>query len=150
MAETIYNPETDGANPSLAQLARMAEYEREFWLRYWTGGDKPTEDQLAPYLVRVISAEYETLKGKVANRQIYFVQAETGQIKIGIANNVAKRFSNLRGSSPVALKLLLTVPGGINAECELHHQFREHRLHGEWFRPHPDILEKIALLKEGV
>jgi len=34
-------------------------------------------------------------------------------------------------------------------ERAYHRQFAAHRLHGEWFAPHPDILAEIDRLKEA-
>lgn len=74
---------------------------------------------------------------------IYFVQAETGPIKIGSTSYLASRMVTLRGQSPVALTLLATMEGDRTAEFRLHARFAAHRLHGEWFAPHPDILAEI-------
>lgn len=42
---------------------------------------------------------------------VYFVQAETGQIKIGTTGYLAGRLEILQGQCPVMLTLLATVPG---------------------------------------
>lgn len=81
---------------------------------------------------------------------IYFVQAATGQIKIGTALNVETRLAALRSHSPVALDLLFTMPGGYREERAYHTRFSAHRLHGEWFDPHPDILAEIERLQTAV
>jgi hypothetical protein len=77
---------------------------------------------------------------------LYFIEAETGQIKIGIARDVDVRLAGLRTMSPVGLKLLVVVPGGHALERSYHVRFAAHRLHGEWFERHPDILAEIARL----
>lgn len=79
---------------------------------------------------------------------VYFVQAECGLIKIGTTGTIAWRLESLRGQSPVALTLLATTPGRRTEEFAYHARFAEHRLHGEWFSPHPDILAEIERLKE--
>lgn len=78
---------------------------------------------------------------------IYFVQAETGPIKIGSTSYLASRMVTLRGQSPVPLTLLATMDGDRTAEFRLHARFAAHRLHGEWFSPHPDILAEIKRLE---
>src|SRR4051794_40462184 len=75
---------------------------------------------------------------------IYFIQAETGLIKIGFTDgNPAKRLAQLQVGSPVSLKLLKTTPGSAYDEAALHWRFREGRSHGEWFQPTPQLLEFI-------
>ena len=66
---------------------------------------------------------------------VYFIRAETGQIKIGISYDPVGRLHDLRGASPVPLKLLGAIPGGIEQEIALHKRFAKQRLHGEWFAP---------------
>lgn len=77
---------------------------------------------------------------------IYFVQAETGQIKIGLALDVGRRLAQIRTISPVPITLLATAEGGRAKEHQYHQRFAEHRMHGEWFHPHPDILSEIERL----
>ena len=76
----------------------------------------------------------------------YFIQAETGQIKIGLAKDPRERLRTLQTGSPVALRLLAFIAGGYDAEQGYHARFAAHRLHGEWFAPHPDILAEITRL----
>ncbi|QDP55547.1 MAG: hypothetical protein Unbinned273contig1001_38 [Prokaryotic dsDNA virus sp.] len=72
----------------------------------------------------------------------YFVASECGAIKIGRARNVGGRISDLQCANPRPLKLLAVVPDG-SQEAEYHRRFAEHRIQGEWFEPHPDILAEI-------
>lgn len=37
-------------------------------------------------------------------------------------------------------------PGERKQERAYHKHFSEHRLHGEWFEPHPDIMAEIERL----
>ena len=68
---------------------------------------------------------------------IYFIQ-ETGlfrnRVKIGLTSNLKDRLSALRGTSPSRLKVLLTLPGDVQAETDYHERFTKYRLHGEWFK----------------
>lgn len=77
------------------------------------------------------------------NPVVYFVQAENGRIKIGNTKYIDWRMDSLRGQSPLSLELLATTPGGRKVEFAYHARFAAHRLHGEWFEPHPDILAEI-------
>lgn len=80
---------------------------------------------------------------------VYYVQCADGKgpIKVGTARNVAKRFSDLQGSSPYLLKLLAVEPGGEKRERERHFEFRMWRLHGEWFRS--DCTELKCAIKQA-
>lgn len=64
---------------------------------------------------------------------IYYVAAED-RVKIGFAKNVKNRMHTLKTSSPVPLVLLATHRGSQKKERELHRQFAEYRIIGEWFR----------------
>ena len=77
---------------------------------------------------------------------VYFIQTATGQIKIGKACDVKARLKGLQTSHPVRLELLATTEGGKEQERRYHKRFADHRLHGEWFEPHPDILAEIERL----
>lgn len=77
---------------------------------------------------------------------VYFIQARTlGLIKIGhTTGSVAARLGTLQTGSPDELILLGAMPGTCDDEAALHEQFKSCRLHGEWFRPTPEILALAA------
>jgi hypothetical protein len=77
---------------------------------------------------------------------VYFVGADEGPIKIGWCKNIAKRLVELQCGNPARLSVLATAPGRSHLEAEYHRRFAAHRLHGEWFERHPDILAEIARL----
>lgn len=77
---------------------------------------------------------------------VYFIQAETGQIKIGVARDIEKRFAALQTMSPVKLTLVAQCEGGQPAEFAYHKRFAAHRLHGEWFSRCPEIEAEIERL----
>lgn len=64
---------------------------------------------------------------------VYFVKCGAA-IKIGIANNVKKRISNLQTSASRPVSLLGSAAGDFHAERKLHQKLDAHRLSGEWFR----------------
>lgn len=96
------------------------------------------------------SADWQNLSLKPDERVVYFIASEAGQIKIGIANDPEKRIRTLQTSHPAKLSILATCPGGQAKEREYHQRFAAHRLHGEWFERHPDILEEIERLSEDL
>lgn len=79
---------------------------------------------------------------------VYFVAdpgraPERGAIKIGTAvdaTNLSRRVSRAKG------RLLATEPGGKLREAQLHNEFFDLRREGEWFEPHPALLDYIAAL----
>lgn len=81
---------------------------------------------------------------------VYFIQSETGLIKIGASHDPGQRIKALQAMSPAKLTILATVSGHIGDERAYHKQFAAHRSHGEWFHPHPDILAEITRLARSV
>ena len=82
---------------------------------------------------------------------IYFIGAGDGEpIKVGRANNIKRRLSVIQSGNPKRLTVLASYfsDDPIAAEQAYHARFAAHRLHGEWFAPHPDILSEIARLQE--
>lgn len=77
---------------------------------------------------------------------VYFIadKARTA-IKIGRGHDVRDRFASIQANSPVPLILLGYCSSGKRdvVERALHRKFALLRLHGEWFRYHPDILAEI-------
>ena len=68
---------------------------------------------------------------------IYFVQeGATGAVKIGFTTwEVHKRISMLQVGSSHHLILRKAMVGTAFRERDLHREFAEHRIRGEWFRP---------------
>ena len=85
-------------------------------------------------------------KAMKTQKDVYFIQGcETQRIKIGISNNVDSRLKGIQSSEP--LKLLAVIKqGGKDLERRLHQKFQGLRVHGEWFRPDPQLLEYIGEL----
>ena len=81
------------------------------------------------------------------DRYVYFIQGDsTKRIKIGIAWNPKQRTIELQAGSPDTLSLILALPtvNAADVERHLHHQFKDFRLHGEWFEAAPEILQFVA------
>ena len=76
---------------------------------------------------------------------IYFIQDERGPIKIGhTAGRINLRLSYMQCSNPFQLRLLSLTDGDETTERSLHERFAQHRLRGEWFSPHAEILQFCA------
>ena len=81
--------------------------------------------------------------------QVYFIGSPSqpsSPIKIGFTTDLKKRLKSLQTGSPNKLEVLAVVEAGGAQERAYHEQFAAHRLNGEWFDPHPDILAEIARL----
>lgn len=78
---------------------------------------------------------------------IYFIQAEgIGHIKIGFtdSDDASVRLATLQTGSPVPLRLLGTFPGLVEDEKNLHRRFASAKVHGEWFKPIPELMRLIS------
>jgi hypothetical protein len=80
-----------------------------------------------------------------ARGYVYFIEAKgMGLIKIGwTANDVGGRLGDLACASPAELVVLGLREGAMAAERQLHRDFAEHRVRGEWFRDCPAIRDYI-------
>jgi DNA-binding XRE family transcriptional regulator len=81
---------------------------------------------------------------------VYFIQAESGSIKIGYSRSAIQRLNSLQSSNAEKLTLIGTINGSREKEYDLHKQFAHLLIGGEWFRPDVALLEYIALHKEDV
>ncbi len=88
-------------------------------------------------LAEVLASEVET------TRCVYFIRAGDGPIKIGTTQRLRGRLAEIQATAPVELRVLLYVPGGLHEERAIHERFRAARLHGEWFRATPELLQFI-------
>lgn len=81
--------------------------------------------------------------------QVYFICSPSqpgSPIKIGFTTDLKKRLKSLQTGSPNKLEVLAVVAACVTQERAYHERFAAHRLNGEWFDPHPDILAEIARL----
>lgn len=75
---------------------------------------------------------------------VYFVGGDEGPIKIGFTQQpIKERLKSIQNGSPIKLRVLATMPGVRKKEAWYHRLYAAHRLHGEWFERHPDILAEI-------
>lgn len=80
---------------------------------------------------------------------IYFVscRAKDFPIKIGWTSDMKGRIQSLQSGLPHPLVVLLELPGTPSRERDLHISFNEHKLNGEWFARHPEIMDFIKIHK---
>lgn len=76
--------------------------------------------------------------------RVYFIQAgDDGPIKIGYTENLPARIKQLQTGQPQRMRVLRSMSGDRALETFLHRKFAAHRMAGEWFHPHRDILRYI-------
>lgn len=74
---------------------------------------------------------------------VYFAVAYD-RVKIGKADNVARRLREIGTSCPFPLSLVLVLePGTMKVERYFHRLFRASRAHGEWFYMSEELVEFI-------
>lgn len=91
----------------------------------------------------------QTLPPEKASGFVYFIQQASGSIKIGYSAYPDQRLKSLRTSSPEPMTLLAMTCGSRTTERRYHDRFSSHRLEGEWFYPHPEILAEIETLRDA-
>lgn len=65
-------------------------------------------------------------------------------VKVGFTKgDVSERIAKLQTGCPLPLQLIATGPGGRYMERSLHDLLKRFRVHGEWFRADPLVLESI-------
>ncbi len=84
-------------------------------------------------------------EGDSADTWIYFIEdTASGRVKIGRSNNPNARLQQLQTGSSGRLQLILTIRGSASRERELHQQFGQDRIQGEWFHHSEKIQEFIS------
>ncbi len=70
---------------------------------------------------------------------VYFIRSgKKGPIKIGVANNVSSRLSELQIGNPFELSIVAIIPFSSRKKAEsfekkIHKRFVDQRIRGEWF-----------------
>lgn len=93
-----------------------------------------------------VAAETALASHRAKRKFVYFIGSPGGPIKIGFATNPPVRLQEIQVGSPVELTILCLAEGGSKLEKTYHAKFAQHRLIGEWFSPHPDILAEVNRL----
>ena len=77
---------------------------------------------------------------------IYVIQGQMGgEVKIGYtaASSVTSRVGAIERKEGRKMRVLRSMEGTKAHEAALHDRFKEHRISGEWFAPHPDLMAAI-------
>jgi len=80
----------------------------------------------------------------MSDGRVYFIRCGVdGPIKIWFSRDVPGRLRQLQTGQPQKLRVLRAMRGDPALEAWLHRRFAAHRLDGEWFAPHPELLSYI-------
>ena len=73
--------------------------------------------------------------------RVYFVQCvPDGPIKVGVVfSSMRQRMNQIQLNCPYIIKMLGTVSGGYDVELKVKQDLTAWSLHGEWFRPAPEV-----------
>jgi hypothetical protein len=130
-------------------------YEFELDGQRYRGSTKLTDRAQAEVIADCIYNQTLDARGLPAPRLVtqvrlpdraYIIRGKiTGLLKIGIARDVKNRIADLQSGSPDILELIWSGAGCRGSESEVHQEFADLRLHGEWFTPDPRIDDFLAI-----
>lgn len=103
----------------------------------------------AVYLAQAERAMREYESKDATPQFVYFIGAESGPIKIGVATKPPQRLRELQTSHHERLSILATCEGDMEVEKAYHKRFADHRLSGEWFKRVPEIEAEIEKLTDA-
>lgn len=84
------------------------------------------------------------MENTTATGFVYFIRAVgTSRIKLGFSAEPEKRLRELQTASPNRLVLLAKWPGTVAIERQLHKEFAEYRVRGEWFKLPRPLIEQL-------
>jgi len=78
---------------------------------------------------------------------VYFIQTESGPIKIGHSKNPEERMRAMQTAHHEELTMLFQLSGGAWMEEQMHRRFYRSHLRGEWFKPTPMLVNSINAWK---
>lgn len=120
----------------MAPAAYNTKLAAEAWGSEWLTKEAPTSE--------VASAEaIQEIRPWPKAPGVYFLHL-LGFVKIGVAENVAARLTDLSTAFPALPRLLLVLPGGRKEEREYQQRFARLRARCEWFHARGDLLRFIA------
>jgi hypothetical protein len=87
-----------------------------------------------------------TFSQKGGATSVYAIQAGMdGPVKIGVSVAPLSRMAQMQTGMPETLRILAFIPGTRDDERNLHVRLAKHRIRGEWFHPHPDVLDAFRI-----
>lgn len=137
----------------LRHVHRVTAKGHTYYYHRITGRRLPSDPRSAAFLMAVAeeTAKTEAMASAASRRKrdhpelnnVYFIEATSGRIKIGVAGSVKQRMVSIQNAHDGRLKLMASMPGGYEMERQLHRRFASARVSGEWFEPTPELLAYI-------
>lgn len=115
------------------------------------------EGEYVHAIMRAVQAADTVAEIEAPKSRVYFFGIDDQIVKIGRSLRPETRLTQIRQGSGLMpaghdrkrVELLGTIPGGARVEAQLHKLLRPHRLVGEWFSQHPDVVAVMAYLLAG-
>ncbi len=87
-----------------------------------------------------------------APEYIYFIKPKgaDGPIKIGCSQAPLRRLETIMSWSPIDLEIIVTVPGNMALESNIHDCFANSYRRNEWFNATPSLIAAIDQIKAGI
>jgi hypothetical protein len=113
-----------------------------------TGNEVPMQSEGIPNPLLAEAAKVYRQGVEDRGVWLYAIQADgdDGPIKIGVTNWPATRIVTLQQGNAAKLRGLAAWPAMREEERMLHAEFAHARIRGEWFRPVPELVERVLLL----
>lgn len=109
--------------------------------------DRIRSGQLPPETAGARPADVTAELARLAKLSfIYFIQAASGPVKVGITDNFSRRLRQIQDNIWEDVAVLAVFYGDRALESRLHRIFHRHKLRGEWYDPHPNIFREIECL----
>jgi len=121
------------------EAARKALEAESYFIEQFYG-DPQIEEAVRRIDPRILEPYSHRRKRK---RVVYFIQAKTGEIKIGVSTNLKHRFSQIKVHCPVKIKLIGAMHEEKLTEADVHRLFKKYKLKGEWYKPDQEIFDFI-------
>jgi hypothetical protein len=119
--------------------------------RRWHAEEARREDETAgaEERARALRARRKLMRGWRAQAPgapvVYYIRRTSdGLIKIGTTVYMRGRMKAIAKEHATVIEILVTHIGAADREHEMHRQFADLRVTGEWFRPEPALLDFIA------
>jgi hypothetical protein len=94
----------------------------------------------------VEAEEAAELDRRAAFGDLYFIRAGDSAVKIGRSGNVPGRLRHTQTHNHERLECVVVLKGQGWREKDYHRRFKDHRIHGDWFKRVPEIEAEIDRL----
>ena len=141
----------DGAHTCSHECWEMLGLRRDH--QCWSTACPWGSEAPAKYPPPLEATSKRAFQGSVAQQRrgyVYFIQSgDDGPIKVGFSYDVYRRLVALQTANPTTLRVIAWFTGTEADEHATHSRLNQHRIRGEWFTPHTDVVELARERHEG-